>query len=131
MSANQLREAGYAWPEPLKRYTGGLILQDSNGDGLLNPARDTVIGGFTLAAPQGAAGQQVLTPLVSEKPFLSVHTERFNERAGATIGGAIMQVVFIAGNRPGLYRIGFAMLGTPGQPDTARDPDFHYTVVVE
>mgnify|MGYP001216228751 CR=1 FL=1 len=28
------------------RYTGGLLVQDANGDGRLDPARDKVVGGI-------------------------------------------------------------------------------------
>ena len=65
------------------------------------------------------------------RPFLSTHTLRFNERAGANIGGAIMQVVFIAGDRAGHYRIGYSLLKEPGDLASAPEPQFHYTVVVE
>lgn len=131
LSRQQLAEMNAEVSSSLDLFTGGLILVDSNGDGRLNPANDTVIGGFTIDAPDGATGYQVLTPLVSERPFLSQHTSRFNERAGANIGGAIMQVVFIAGDLPGLYRIGFSLLGEAGDLSTIREPGFAYTVVVE
>ena len=81
--------------------------------------------------PKGASGHQVLSPLVNEKPFLSVDTRRFNERAGVNIGGAIMQVVFIAGDMPGLYRITFSLLERPGDFDSPDGSSFTYTVVAE
>ena len=131
LSRLQLDELGFEVPGELNFYNGGLILHDANADGRLHPNRDTIIGGIVLEVPNGATGYQVLTPLVSERPFLSTHTSRFNERAGANIGGAIMQVVFIAGDVPGLYRIGFSMLDKPGDFSSATEPRFSYVVVVE
>ncbi len=131
LSRQQLDELGIKLPKALQLYSGGLILRDTNADGKLNPLNDTIIGGLTLEAPEGAKGQQILTPLVSERPFLSTHTSRFNERAGESIGGAILQLVFIAGDKPGLYRIGYSLLGKPGDFSTLNEPRFAYTIVVQ
>ena len=38
------------------RYTGGLLVQDTNHDHRLDPATDAVVGGIIGAAPQGASG---------------------------------------------------------------------------
>lgn len=89
------------------------------------------MGGVIDQAPSGAMGNQVLTPLVNEKPFLSVSTSRFNERAGASIGGAIMQVVYIAGDKPGIYRPTFILLNEPGNLMSDDGSAYTYTVVVE
>lgn len=131
LSREQLADAGYDLPKSLEIFTGGLILKDTDGDGFLHPQKDIIIGGITIEAPENASGYQLLTPMVGEAPFLSLPTVRFNERAGKNIGGAIMQSVFIAGDTPGLYRIGFALLTVPGDPETAIPPEFNYVVVVE
>jgi len=131
LSVQQLAELNYEMPDALKVFSGGLILRDRNKNGRLNPAHDEIIGGFTIDAPEGASGYQMLTPLVSEKPFLSVPTERFNERAGKNIGGAIMQTVFIAGDKPGLYKIGYSLLKASNDFENVPGPSFHYTILVE
>jgi len=130
LSAPQLSEMNYTFPEALEQFTGGLILKDSDGNGLLDPVADTIIGGFSIEKPQGAAGDQVLTPLVSEKPFLSVSTGQYNPRAGAAIGGTIMQVVFIAGDTPGVYRLAFSLLREPGNPESGIGSSTTNTVIV-
>ena len=61
-------------PKPLERYNGGLIIRDRDEDGKLDPVKDEIVGGFEIEAPAGASGFQVLTPIVSNKPFLSVPT---------------------------------------------------------
>ncbi|MEO0327749.1 MAG: hypothetical protein AAF217_04040 [Pseudomonadota bacterium] len=131
LSRVQAEELGYIIPKSLDRYSAGLILQDRDGDGLLNPVSDIIIGGMSVTAPDNANNFQVVTPLVSERPFLSVDTGRYNERAGKNVGGAIMQVVFIAGDLPGLYQINFALLENPGDFESEDGSDYTYTVVVE
>ena len=131
LSAFQLRNMNFQLAEMPDDFKDGLILKDSDGDGVLNPARDVIIGGISFTKPKGADGYQVLTPLVSEKPFLSVGTGQYNARAGASIGGAIMQVVFIAGNLPGLYRPTFALLKVPGDMKSGIGSRTTYTIVVE
>ena len=131
LSAAQLAELKFELSEELSVFDGGLIIKDADGNGFLHPAIDTIIGGIRIAAPEGAEGYQILTPLVSEKPFLSVPTSRYNERAGANIGGAIMQVVFIAGDKPGLYRPTFSLLKVPGDPASGIGSSTTYTIVVE
>ncbi|MEM8651939.1 MAG: hypothetical protein AAGF54_15495 [Pseudomonadota bacterium] len=131
LSAQALSDIGYAMPPELARYTGGLILQDQDGNGFLNPAVDKIIGGIIDQSPQGAVGHQVVTPLVQEKPFLSRPSGDFNPKAGRAFGGALMQVVYIAGNVPGLYRPTFALLERPGDITSLDGSKYTYTVVVE
>ncbi len=131
LSAQQLKDGGFKFPPEILRYDGGLILQDSNGDGFLNPFKDTIVGGVVLTSPEGATGQQVLSPMVNEKPFLSVDTKLFNERAGQNIGGAIMQVVMVAGDKPGPYRIRFVLLNEPGNLQSGDGSSYTYTVVAQ
>ncbi|MEL7430770.1 MAG: hypothetical protein AAFN43_12330, partial [Pseudomonadota bacterium] len=131
LSTQQMAQAGIAVPQSLARFDAGLIFRDIDGDGLLNPLKDQVLGGIRHRVPDGASGHQVLSPLVNEKPFLSVETEAFNQRAGINIGGAIMQVVYIAGDVPGLYRAIFTLLERPGDVESPDGSSFTYTIVVQ
>lgn len=131
LSAPQLKELGFKMPKDLERYNGGLILKDRNGDGFLSPVNDIIIGGIISEVPEGAIGYQVVTPLVKEKPFLSKATGDFNKRAGEAFGGAIMQVVYIAGDKIGNYRMTFSLLERLGDITSPDGSSVTYTVVVE
>jgi len=131
LSMQQLEQLGVGLPKSIARYTGGLIIQDRDGDRILDPGKDLILGGISNAFPAGSKGGQILTPLVREKPFLSVPTTKFNERAGVNIGGSIMQVVFIAGDTPGLYRSTFSLLRVPGDLSSGDGSSFTHTTVVE
>lgn len=131
LSAQQLAEIGYKMPATLVRFNGGLILKDRNGDGFLSPLEDIIIGGIANETPQGASGFQVVTPLVKEKPFLSKPTLDFNKRAGKAFGGALMQVVAVAGDKVGLYRTKFSLLEKSGDIASPDGASVTYTVVVE
>ena len=131
LSSQQLAEMNFELPQSLARFNGGLILKDRNNDGVLNPATDVIIGGIVEEVPAGAVGHQVVTPLVRERPFLSKPTGEFSERAGKAFGGAIMQVVYIAGDKPGLYRPTFVLLERPGDLESPDGSSFTYTIVAE
>ena len=131
LSAQQLAALGYSTPSALKRYTGGLILQDINSDGLLDPATDRIIGGITITAPKGAKGYQVSTPLVRGGLYLSSATRNFSEKAGKKLGGAIMLLEFTAGDRKGVYRPAFTLLSDPADITSADGSRYSYTIVVE
>lgn len=93
------------------RYTGGLIVQDVNGDGILDPKVDRVIGGVIGSAPRGATGQRALSPVgAAGKPILSGSLNRAPE-FGGTEGDGIMPVSFRTGNIPGEYRPTFELIG--------------------
>jgi hypothetical protein len=54
------------------KYTGGLLVQDTNGDHRLDPATDKVVGGIIGAAPQGATGQAATSPMGADgRPVLN------------------------------------------------------------
>lgn len=131
LSAPQLKEIGFEMPRELERFNGGLILKDRNGDGFLSPVNDIIIGGIVNEAPNGATGYQVVTPLVNEKPFLSKATIDFNKRAGEAFGGSIMQVVYIAGDKIGKYRMTFSLLERLGDITSPDGSSVTYTIVVE
>lgn len=131
LSSQQLQNLGYKMPKELERYNGGLILKDRNGDGFLSPDIDIILGGIINETPEGASGYQVVTPLVKEKPFLSKPTIEFNKRAGEAFGGSIMQVVYIAGDKPGFYRMTFSLLEKLGDITSQDGSSVTYTVIVE
>lgn len=91
------------------RYTGGLLVQDSNHDKRLDPATDTVVGGIIGAAPQGAKGQVATSPIGADgQPILSGQVLR-NAAFPAAVGGGkpnrgLLAIQFRAGDLPGLYR---------------------------
>ena len=131
LSSQQLSDLSYEMPQELERYNGGLILQDNNGDGFLKPEDDIIVGGIVNEVPEGAIGYQVVTPLVREKPFLSKPTGDFNERAGQALGGSIMQVVYIAGDKIGNYRMTFSLLERFGDVTSPDGSSVTYTIIVE
>lgn len=91
------------------RYTGGLLLQDSNGDRRLDLAVDTVVGGIIGAAPKGAMGQAATSPQGADgNPVLSGQVPRSDRFPPAAGGGkpnpGLLAIQFRAGSLPGLYR---------------------------
>lgn len=98
------------------RYTGGLLIQDTNGDKLLDPAVDKVVGGIIGAAPQGATGQAATSPVGADgKLILSGEVLRSPDYPVAAGGGkpnpGLLVIQFRAGDKPGLYRPTVELLG--------------------
>ncbi len=90
------------------RYTGGLLVRDTDGDGALDPAADTVVGGIIGAAPDGATGQRAASPVdAAGRPVLSGQLARPD---GAPAPG-ILRVLFRTGDRPGAYTPTFELAG--------------------
>lgn len=116
-SGSALNKVGIA-PRDLKRfprYTGGLLVQDTNGDKVLDPAMDMVVGGIIGAAPEGAKGQSAASPRGSDgKPVLSGEVFRSTAFPPAAGGGklnpGLLPVEFRAGDKPGLYRPTFELI---------------------
>jgi hypothetical protein len=93
------------------RYTGGLIVQDADGDGRLDPRVDRVIGGVIGSAPAGATGQSAVSPVgASGNPILSGTVPRAPQFGGIKDNG-IMPVRFRTGSVPGEYRPTFELIG--------------------
>ena len=98
------------------RYTGGLLVQDTNQDKRLDPATDKVVGGIIGVAPEGAVGQAATSPMGADgRPMLSGEVLRnggFPEAAG---GGkpnpGLLAIQFKAGDKPGLYRPSVELIG--------------------
>lgn len=98
------------------RYTGGLLVQDTNGDKVLDPNVDRVVGGIIGAAPQGAKGQSAASPIGADgKPILSGDVPRSAAFPPAAGGGkpnpGLLAVQFRTGDKPGLYRPTFELIG--------------------
>lgn len=132
LSTPQLKAMGYAKPAALARYNGGLIIQDSNGDGVLNPDADRIVGGVIASAPAGAKGQELRSlEKDSGKPMLSQPSETVVPKPGKRWGGAIMHLQFTAGSATGKYRPTLALLSDPDDITSADGASYTYTIVVE
>jgi hypothetical protein len=131
LSTQQLNALGFKKPAEIARYNGGLIVQDSDGDGRLDPAKDSIIGGVIGKAPAGAKGQELRSLEADGKPVLSQATETLVPKAGARWGGAIMQLQFTAGNKAGKYRPTLALLRAAGDLASGDGSSYTYTIVVE
>jgi len=98
------------------RYTGGLLVQDTNQDKRLDPAVDKVVGGIIGAAPPGATGQAATSPVGTDGlTVLSgqvLRSSGFPEAAG---GGkpnpGLLAIQFKVGDKPGLYRPTIELIG--------------------
>lgn len=98
------------------RYTGGLLVQDTNKDRRLDPATDKVVGGIIGAALQGATGQAATSPLGADgTPVLSGEALRHASYPPAAGGGkpnlGLLAIQFKAGSLPGLYRPTVELIG--------------------
>jgi len=131
VSTPELKAMGFDKPAGLSRYNGGLIVQDTDGNGALDPARDLIIGGVIASAPKGAKGQELTSLRVDGKPLLSQPTEQVAEKPGKRWGGAMMQLQFTAGSLPGKYRPTLALLRDPANPDAGDGASYTYTIVVQ
>lgn len=131
LSIQELARRGMKVPGSLRRFGDGLILQDADGDGRLDPAVDRIIGGVTIDAPRGARGYQARTPRVRGAPYLSAPTSAFDERAGAKLGGSIMLLEFVAGDKKGVYRSTFTLLADPNDAASPDGSSYSYSVVVK
>ena len=130
LSTQQLKSMNYSVPAPVARYNGGLIVKDRDGDGRLDPRKDQIIGGVIGKAPAGATGQEARSIEVNGRSVMSQPTSVFSQRAGERIGGAIMQVEFKAGSKPGKYRPTFALLKDPSNINSGDGSSYTYTIIV-
>lgn len=131
LSTQQLNAMKFTLPAKLARYTGGLIVQDTNADGRIDPNDDRIIGGVIGAAPHGATGQEAKSLVRDGVATLSRPTAAFAAGPGKRFGGAIMQVEFIAGSKAGLYRPTFALLRDPSNQSSGDGSSYTYTIVVQ
>lgn len=116
-SGSPLNRVGIA-PRDLQRfpkYTGGLLVQDTNNDKLLDPATDKVVGGIVGAAPTGAKGQSATSPRGTDgKLILSGEVLRNTAFPPAAGGGkpnpGLLPVEFRTGDKAGLYKPTFELI---------------------
>jgi hypothetical protein len=131
LSTQQLSAMKYKKPAALARYNGGLIVRDKNGDGLLDPKTDQIIGGVIGSAPAGAKGQELRSLDTHGAPDLSRPATAYHPKFGKVFGGAIGLLQFTAGNKPGLYRPTLALLSDPSNIESADGSSYTYTIVVK
>jgi hypothetical protein len=131
LSTQQLKAMDFTKPEEIARYNGGLILQDANGDGILDPSGDRIIGGVIGKAPAGAKGQELKSLEVHGARDHSKPASAYNPRIGKRFGGAIALLQFTAGDKPGLYRPTLALLSDPDDLKSGDGASYTFTIVVE
>ena len=130
VSTQQLAAMEFEKPEALSRYNGGLIVQDTSGDGVIDPKVDRIVGGVIGQAPKGAKGQELRSLIRDGVATLSRPTAAFEFGPGTAMGGGVMVLEFVAGDTPGLYRPTVALLSNL---DDITSPDgslYTYTIVV-
>lgn len=129
LSSAQLEILEFEQPEELARYDSGLIVRDTNDDGLIDPHVDQIIGGVSTQAPDGEKNFEVRSVAMLGRPVLSEPTAVFSKPAGARIGGAIMQVQFRTGKTIGTYRPTFALLKDPSDLNSGDGSSYTYTIL--
>jgi len=131
LSTQQLAATKFEKPAALARYNGGLIVRDVNGDGVLDPKVDQIIGGVIGSAPSGAKGQEIHSLNINGAMDLSRPSTAFNPKFGKVFGGAIGLLQFTAGDKPGLYRPTLALLSDPSNQSSPDGSSYTYTIVVK
>jgi hypothetical protein len=131
LSTQQLKKMNFEKPDALSRYNGGLIIQDTSGDGRLDPMADKIIGGVIGKAPAGAKGQELKSLNVHGGANLSVPATAYHAKFGKVFGGSIGLLQFTAGNKPGLYRPTLALMADPNDPSKGDGSSYMYTIVVK
>ncbi len=131
LSTHQLAAMKFEKPAGLARYNGGLIVRDVNGDGVLDPKVDQIIGGVIGSAPSGAKGQEIRSLNINGAMDLSRPSTAFNPKFGKVFGGAIGLLQFTAGDKPGLYRPTLALLSDPSNQSSPDGSSYTYTIVVK
>jgi len=131
LSTQQIKAMNYQKPDALARYTGGLVVQDTNGDGKLDPTADRIIGGVIGASPEGATGQELKSLEIDGAPLLSQATADVAAKPGKRWGGSMLQLQFTAGSVAGKYTPTVALLAYPDDFSAGDGSSYTYTVVVE
>ncbi len=131
LSTQQLAALKYEKPAPLGRYNGGLIFQDSNGDGRLDPKLDRIVGGVIGKAPAGATGQELRSLDIHNAADLSKPSSSYHAKFGPIFGGAVGLLQFTAGDKPGLYRPTLALLKDADDLESGDGSTYTFTIVVE
>lgn len=98
------------------KYTGGLLVQDSNADRRLDPAIDKVVGGIIDATPQGATGQSATSPIAPDGTIMLSGEVLRNAGFTPQMGGGkpnsgLLAIQFRAGDKEGHYRPTVELIG--------------------
>ena len=131
LSTQQLAALEYDKPAALGRYNGGLMLQDTDGDGRLDPELDRIVGGVIGKAPAGSSGQELRSLDVHGAVDLSKRSSSYHAKFGPIFGGAVGLLQFSAGDKPGLYRPTLALLKDPGDFESGDGSTYTFTIVVQ
>jgi hypothetical protein len=129
LSSKQLAKMKFATPAVIARYNGGLIVQDLDGNGRLDPKRDRILGGVIGKAPSGAKGQELKSLVVHGGADLSKPSATYNARFGKFFQGTIGLLQFTAGDKPGKYRPTVALLREPGNLASGDGASYTFTVI--
>ena len=124
-----LKGMGFTVPAALARYDSGLIFQDKDGDGAIDPKKDQIIGGVSTTKPIFDAKFEVKSWVQQGKATVSQATGVFSKGAGDRFGGAIAQVQFTA-DRSGTYRPTFSLLKDLDDINSGDGSSYTYTVIV-
>jgi len=131
LSTQQLKALNYVKPASMVRYNGGLVVQDTDRNGVLDPTKDKIIGGVLANAPEGARGQELRSLESDGKPVLSILTEKMIPKPGKRWGGSMLMLQFTGGSKPGKYRPTVALMKDPSDPSAGDGSSFTYTIQVE
>ena len=132
LSTKELAAVKFERPVSMARYDGGLVIQDTDSDGSLDPFKDKIIGGVISNAPPGATGQEIRSITDKHgKPILSVLTENMGEKPGRRWGGSLLTLQFTGGSKPGKYRPTVELMKDPDNPSAGDGSSFTYTIVVK
>lgn len=80
----------------------GRIVEGADGNSMLIPAADPLIGGVRVDAPEGAIGQMLRSPEVHGALALSKPTATHTARFGTFFRGAVGLMPYAAGHRAGI-----------------------------
>jgi len=131
LSTQQLAALEYEKPDALDRYNGGLMVQDTNGDGRLDPRNDRIVGGVIGKAPAGATGQELRSLDVHGAMDITKPSSAYNAKFGPIFGGAVGLLQFTAGDKVGLYQPTLALLAKPGDVESGDGSHYTFTIRVE
>lgn len=131
LSSAQLAKMKFAMPAVIARYDGGLVVQDSDRDGRLDPKKDRILGGVIGQAPAGAKGHEIKSLVVHGGADLSKPSATYNARFGKFFQGTVGLLQFTAGDKPGLYRPTVALLREPGNLASGDGASYTFTIVVK
>ncbi len=112
-------------------FKDGLLVRDSNGDGKLDAASDTIVGGVNITGPQGATGQSMYNLSKDGKAVLSIDTVKMAPKPGKRWGGSMLLLGFKAGSTIGKYRAAVSLLNKAGDVSSGKGASYTYTIVAK